>query len=143
MAVAFNRSKGYYKNKPGASYVFSQSNWDNNYSFIEIFTQSKGVGYFLKLKGGFAFHNKKGLETILLELFYNQGLKKMQEHTVNYRYYYTPVPGSGNSGSGIRFNNKGTTFGGTLGFPVYFFKNKKVKKWDVVILIFFIHVFIL
>ncbi len=117
IGVGFNRTDAYYRETQNAGY--SSAFWGgDNFTNIEMWNKPTGHGIFLKLRGGIALHNKKRKECVLLELFWNKGFRKMLEHTVNYSYGYSPLPGSGHSVTGYRFNSRGTTFGSTLGFPI-------------------------
>lgn len=125
--IGFNKNEEYYRTAQDAGYSSAYFGGDNPIS-IQRWAKPIGHGIFLKLRGGISLLNKKSREIIILEFFWRQGFIKMNEYTVDYSYTYVGAPGSGHSVTGYRFNSRGTTFGSTLGFPIYFSKNKKKKN---------------
>jgi len=121
--VGFNRTETYYREVQNAGYVDAYRGGDNPYT-IRRWAKPTGHGFFLKLRGGLSLMNKKDREIIILEFFWRQGFKKMIEYTANYSYSSTLQPSYGHTVTGYRFNNRGTTFGATLGFPIYIAKKK-------------------
>ena len=121
--IGFNKDEAYYRETQNAGYSSSYFGGDNPVSF-QRWAKPTGHGVFIKLRSGISLMNKKDREIIILEFFWNQGFRKMVEYTLNYSYSYVGAPGSGHTVTGYRFNNRGTTFGATLGFPIYIAKKK-------------------
>lgn len=129
LAVGFNRTERHYRETQDAGYHLSY--WGGtNFCRIERWTKPTGHGIFLRLRGGISLHNKKSREVIILQAFWNKGMRKMVEHTVDYSYGgELPLPsGRSKTVTGYRFNGRGTTFGASIGFPIYFAKKKLAQK---------------
>lgn len=122
LGIGFNRTDAYYLENQDAGYSsfnYGDVQWQ---SYGQMWNKPTGNGIFLKIRSGLAYANKRKREILLLDIYWNQGFKKMLEHTVNYGYGIPGNAGSWHHVTGHRYNNRGTTFGATLGFPIYLFK---------------------
>jgi hypothetical protein len=127
IGIGFNRTATYYREVQNAGYSSLYAGGENIVS-IQRWAKPTGHGVFIKLRGGFSLINKKKREAVILELFWRQGFRKMIEYTVDYSYSSTLRPSYGRSVTGYRFNNRGTTFGTTIGFPINLSKHQSRKK---------------
>ena len=119
--IGFNRTDAFYRETQGA--LYSATYWGGeNYTYIEIYHTPSGTGYFLKLRGGLAFHKKNGQEKLLLEMYYNKGFKTMLKHSLNYEYGHAPSQTNIHKVTDLRFNGRGTTLGVNLCMPIYLSK---------------------
>jgi hypothetical protein len=124
VGIGFNRTDAYYRETQNAGY----SSFASNDYYLEMWNKPTGHGIFLKFRGGLSVLNKKRREVMLLEVFWNQGLRKMLDHTVNYGYGYPPNPSSWHRVYGLKYSNRGTSFGACLGFPVFIKQKKKSES---------------
>jgi hypothetical protein len=127
IGIGFNKTAAYYREVQDAGYSSAFWGGDNPIN-IQRWAIPTGHGFFLKLRGGLTLMNKKKREALILEFFWRQGLKKMIEYTVDYSYSSNLRPSYGHTVRGYRFNNRGTTFGTTLGFPIYLASHFNKKK---------------
>lgn len=125
--IGINKSETYYREVQNAGYSSLYAGGENIVS-IQRWAKPTGNGIFLHLWSGLSYINKKGKEAIIFEIFWRQGLRKMVEYTVDYSYSSPLRPSYGRSVTGYRFNNRGTTFGTTLGFPISLSKHQRRKK---------------
>lgn len=107
---------------------YYQSSWSGfNYTNSEVFTFRRGNGFNVKIRGGFAFLNKKKRAYLTLDAYWNQGFVVMNNYIVNYNYGTTNVPSTYRSVKEYKYNTRGTTAGVTLGFPIYLSKSSVYK----------------
>lgn len=69
------------------------------------------------MKGGVDFYNKKNKCFLSLQAFWHQGLIKMAEYTVNYRYGYFSYPEYQRDET-VVLKSRGTVYGVTAGVPI-------------------------
>ena len=72
---------------------------------------------FLIGKAGFNLYSKKKKNILTLSAFWNQGLSKMEEFSIDYTYGYLNTPYQ-RSVKDLRLKTRSTTFGFILGVPI-------------------------
>lgn len=125
VGIAFNRSKWFY-DIVLPPYSFGQI-ISTNYFEYHILYNRAGAGVFLIGKAGFNFYNKKGKNFLTLEAFWNQGLKKMEEFSIDYNYGYLNTQYQ-RTVKDVKLKSRGTAFGFTLGVPIRLINDKKKIK---------------
>ena len=96
--------------------------------YIGYLTRYKrsGLGVFLSGKTGISLYNKRNKNTVNLQLFWHQGLKKMAEYSIYYEYGYFSRPEYQRQQQ-VLIKSKGTVFGVTVGIPIGVWKGKQVS----------------
>jgi hypothetical protein len=125
VGIGFNKDSAYYREVQNAGYSSSYWGGDNPIS-IQRWAYPTGHGIFVNIRGGLSLLNKKKKEVVILNIFWRHGLRKMVEYTADYSYSSVLNPSYSRTVIGYRFNNRGTTFGTTIGFPIY--TSKKTIK---------------
>lgn len=118
--IGFNKSKDYYETvlQP---YSLGGGGGDNYYRYTIRYNRA-GMGMFFPIRAGLNFYNRRKKNFLALQVFWNQGLKKMAEYSIDYDYGYYSYPQYQRSVKDVRLKSRGTTFGCTLGVPIRILK---------------------
>ena len=124
IGVGFNRTKWYY-NIALQQYTFSATtstnSSPNNYYNLVIDYRRAGIGLFMPVTVGLNFYNKRNKNFLTFQAFWNQGLKKMAEYNIRYRYGYYNYPQYQRQQE-VTLKTRGTVFGVTMGVPIRILK---------------------
>jgi hypothetical protein len=121
IGAGVNKTRAYYR-----EVLFPKTTeWisDSDYTRHTVqFNHTGSVGVFLPLKLGINFYNNRKKNFLTLQAFWNQGLTKMAEYTIDYEYGYFSYPQYQRSVKNVRIKSRGTVFGCTLGVPIRLIK---------------------
>lgn len=116
LGLGFNKSKAVF-DSTYLPYSYGMELGTSYYEYIIHFKRT-GMGAFISLKGGISIYNHKKRQIINIEAFWHQGLLKMVEFDLLYRYGYRDRPQLQKQEQ-VKFNTRGTVFGVMLGIPIY------------------------
>jgi hypothetical protein len=114
--IGTNKSESYYREY--MTPLTYSSRYDDLYYADKISFKRAGVGVFLNFKAGVSLYNRKKKEFLRFHGFYAQGLKKMEDFTVDYEYGYTSYPQYQRNIKGIHLKSRGSVFGLLIGIPI-------------------------
>ena len=115
LGLNLNRTKEHYLESVQPvwlGYYFQNANGVNEYEWeTEVATQSRGVGIFGTLRAGFDINGRKHKRITVIDMFWNQGFKTMQEYTIRYRYQNNIPSLASHEVTNLKLRSKGANFG--------------------------------
>lgn len=120
--IGSNKSKSYYKERAipqRYGYTFNDLYYNERIAFLRA-----GIGVFLTAEGGINFYNKKSKNFLTFQAFWYQGLKRMEDFSIDYNYGYFSYPQYQRSIKDVHLKSRGTVFGFTLGVPIRLINKK-------------------
>jgi len=120
VGVSFNKTHNFYDKIFSKPHTYGFIDGDHYYNDT-VQTYRGGTGFFLIGKAGMNFYTKRRKHILSLEVFWNQGLRKMQEFSIDYDYGYFSYSQYQRTVKDVTLKSNGTVFGFTLGVPIRLF----------------------